>query len=1111
MSPGFLSGLNEQQLEAVTLPHQSALILAGAGSGKTRVLTTRVAWLIETRQASPQGLVAVTFTNKAAKEMLTRISAMLPINTRGMWVGTFHGLANRMLRTHHRDANLPQLFQILDTQDQLSLIKRLLKNLNIDEARFPPRQVQWFVTANKEEGRRAPQVEAQDEFTRRMADLYAAYDEQCQREGVVDFAELLLRSYELLSRNDALRAHYGARFRHILVDEFQDTNRLQYRWLRLLAVTPPAHGAAPPLKGGESNAIFAVGDDDQCVAEGTLVVMADGTQKLIERVKPGDQVLSAFGAGDFRVATVRQTYRRTRHDALISIHTRNGRRLTTTPEHTHFAGYVPKATPQAFYTYLMFKRGIGYRLGTTQVYTRGQARPMLGFKQRALHEHADALWVVSVHARENDARVDETILSLRYGLPTLPFTPRKGRSMNGLVHDTALIRKVFDSVDTEASAQRLLADWGLDKNEPHHLPQSRNSNRRNITVVLCGDRRGIKPWHRVSIYGNDTAGRRALEAAGLSVRPAKKGSRSWRFETCRNDFGELMRTATKAKQVLDGTLILKANLNGKSLPFVRAASIRPGMVLVDGSGRFDVVERVGRAAARSRRVYDLDVHPTHNFIANGLVTHNSIYAFRGASAANMQDLQRDFAIERVIKLEQNYRSHGHILDAANALIGHNRRRLGKNLWTAEVKGEPLRVYDAATDAEEAGFIVEEAKALRAEGVALADIAVLYRSNAQSRVLEHALFTAGMPYRVYGGLRFFERQEVKHALAYLRLVANPDDDGALTRIINFPTRGIGNRSLEQLQEAAQSRGVSLWAAVRANTIGGKTGASITAFVKLIEAMRNATAGLPLPEVIEHVIETSGLKAHYQAEKEGADRLENLSELINAAATFVAERDVQPAGEAAGTDEPDELTAFLAHAALEAGEHQAQAGADALQLMTAHSAKGLEFHSVFISGLEEGLFPHENSLTEADGIEEERRLMYVALTRARRRLYLSFAQSRMLHGQTRYGIASRFFHEIPDALMRRVGSRFKVQGSGFKVPGSESRAEGPRISTLNFERGTLNAQPATQWRVGQGVVHPTFGAGVIVNAEGRGPDARVQVNFRDGGLKWLMLEYAKLAPA
>jgi DNA helicase-2/ATP-dependent DNA helicase PcrA len=486
----------------------------------------------------------------------------------------------------------------------------------------------------------------------------------------------------------------------------------------------------------------------------------------------------------------------------------------------------------------------------------------------------------------------------------------------------------------------------------------------------------------------------------------------------------------------------------------------------------------------------------------------SIYAFRGASAANMHDLQRDFHIERVIRLEQNYRSHGHILDAANALIRHNRKRLGKELWTSEGKGEPLRVYDAATDLEEASFIVDEVKALNAEGVALHAMAVLYRSNAQSRVLEHALFSAGLPYRVYGGLRFFERQEIKHALAYLRLIANPDDDNAFLRIVNFPTRGIGARTVEQLQAAARERGVALWTAAREKADGGamkSEARGVPAFVALVERMRDATKDLPLAETIDHAIDASGLREHYKTEKEGTDRLENLAELVNAAATFVAERDVQPAGEGVQIDEPDELTAFLAHAALEAGEHQAEAGSSALQLMTVHSAKGLEFHTVFVSGMEEGLFPHENSLTEADGIEEERRLMYVALTRARRRLYLSLSQSRMLHGQTRYGIASRFFREIPEKLMRRINR------------GSRTRHQGISTAHSHTSTGTISApltpQPDTsmRWRIGQNVVHPSFGTGVIVNAEGRGADARVQVNFRNNGLKWLVLEYAKLAPA
>ncbi|HET9339930.1 MAG TPA: UvrD-helicase domain-containing protein [Casimicrobiaceae bacterium] len=746
MSTPLLAHLNPQQLEAVTLPHGSALVLAGAGSGKTRVLTTRIAWLLATGQASPLSVLAVTFTNKAAREMLLRLSALTPMSVRGMWIGTFHGLCNRMLRAHHRDANLPQLFQIMDTADQLALIKRMYKAHNLDDERFPPKQLAWFISAAKEAGLRPPAVEAGDEFARRQVEHYALYEAMCQREGVVDFAELLLRSYELLAGNEPIRRHYQRRFSHVLVDEYQDTNLLQVRWLRLLA--------------GADAAVFAVGDDDQ-----------------------------------------------------------------------------------------------------------------------------------------------------------------------------------------------------------------------------------------------------------------------------------------------------------------------------------------------------------------------SIYAFRGANAANMQHFERDFGGARtvkLIKLEQNYRSHGHILDAANALIRHNRARLGKELWTSEGKGEPVRAFAAPSDLDEAAFVVDVVKGLSDEGVPLSEIALLYRSNAQSRVLEHALFSAGLPYRVWGGMRFFERAEVKHALGYLRLVAAPEDDGAFLRVVNFPPRGIGARSLEQLQDVARGRGTSLWQAAASGAVGGKAGSSLATFVRLVEKLRAETVSLPLPEAVEHVIEGSGLKAHYKAEKDGDDRVENLDELVNAAQGFVREADIAsdapmlsdrvapdaPApedGPAEGATDP--LTAFLAHAALEAGETQEAEGRPALQLMTVHSAKGLEFHTVFVTGLEEGLFPHENSLNEMDGPEEERRLMYVALTRARRKLYLTHAQSRMLHGQTRYHIASRFLDEIPRDLVLWLSPPRKRYGA---------------IDIDESEWGAIRAAPqataaAPAWRVGQNVRHAKFGVGVIVDAEGRGNDARVQVNFRESGLKWLALEYAKLEPA
>ncbi len=775
----MIDKLNAPQREAVTLAAQHALVLAGAGSGKTRVLTTRMAWLIQTGQVSPQGLLAVTFTNKAAREMLARVSALMPLDPRGLWIGTFHGLCNRMLRAHHRDAGLPQAFQILDTSDQLAAIKRLLKANAVDDEKYPPRDVQRFINGAKEDGQRPGDVEAFDSFRRRMIEIYTLYEAQCLREGVVDFPELLLRAYELLSRNEPIRSHYQRRFRHVLVDEFQDTNTLQYKWLTLLA--------------GGGAIMFAVGDDDQ-----------------------------------------------------------------------------------------------------------------------------------------------------------------------------------------------------------------------------------------------------------------------------------------------------------------------------------------------------------------------SIYAFRGANVGNMADFERDYAHGTVIRLEQNYRSFGHILDAANALISHNDGRLGKNLWTEQGEGEQIRVVEQSTDLLEARWLVDEVRGLISDGRDRSQIAVLYRSNAQSRVIEHGLFSAGIAYKVYGGLRFFERQEVKHALAYLRLMANANDDTSFMRVVNFPPRGIGARTLEQLGDQAKAFDTSLSGAVA--RVAGKGGSNLAQFALMTQRLALETRDLPLPEMVEHVIAQSGLIEHYQQDREGTDRIENLNELVSAAAAFASEANVSglPAGVVmvsdaqtrtldsmpaeiglvepsarlvgSGVDGSDidvadssvemssaqladasvslaegsfasfeggfgglsPLTAFLSHASLEAGDNQAQAGQDAVQLMTVHAAKGLEFDAVFITGLEEGLFPHENSILEQAGLEEERRLMYVAITRARERLYFSLAQSRMLHGQTRYAMRSRFLSEVPDAHLKwltpkqgfvdsepRWKSSIDSGGATYGRQGAGAHAAvAPRSVTTGV---TVGAQ---QFRIGQGVRHGRFGEGTII---------------------------------
>jgi len=534
----------------------------------------------------------------------------------------------------------------------------------------------------------------------------------------------------------------------------------------------------------------------------------------------------------------------------------------------------------------------------------------------------------------------------------------------------------------------------------------------------------------------------------------------------------------------------------------------------------------------------------------------SIYAFRGAQVGNMADFEREFRVKQVIKLERNYRSFGNILDSANHLIGHNSRRLGKTLRTEAGPGEPVRVQENASDFSEAQWILEEAQQLHRSGVARKEIALLYRSNAQSRVIESALFNAGVPYRVYGGLRFFERAEVKHALAYLRLIENCNDDTSYLRVVNFPTRGIGARTLEQLQDAARQTGRSLWQSVGA--VGGKGGANLVAFNALIDSMRNATLGLTLREIIEHMLARSGLIDFYRTEKEGADRIENLEELVNAAEAFVTQEGFGKDAVALPVDEfgpgqmsdgaaaglpnavaavdltPDAetgeimspLAAFLTHAALEAGDNQAQAGQDAIQLMTVHSAKGLEFDAVFITGLEEGLFPHENAMSDADGLEEERRLMYVAITRARQRLYLSFCQTRMLHGQTRYNVKSRFFDELPESALKWLTPRNQGFGSGFAREYQQAWERGSGLNSVVGAGRNNGWQPpapppvpaamvAAQakasghgLKVGQGVFHNKFGEGVVITLEGTGEDARAQVRFGRHGPKWLALSIAKL---
>ncbi|WP_241085668.1 DNA helicase II [Candidatus Vondammii sp. HM_W22] len=714
----ILDSLNDAQREAVSAPIGGMLILAGAGSGKTRVLVHRIAWMIQVVGASPWNILSVTFTNKAAREMKGRIEDLLGHPVGGMWVGTFHGLAHRLLRAHWKEAKLPQSFQILDSDDQFRTIKRLLKALDLDDTRWPPRQVQWFINGQKDEGRRPQHLDdGGDPFQRQMIRLYREYQEACDRSGAVDFAELLLRAHELLRDRPDILQHYQERFQHILVDEFQDTNTIQYAWLRLLS--------------GGSNNLFVVGDDDQ-----------------------------------------------------------------------------------------------------------------------------------------------------------------------------------------------------------------------------------------------------------------------------------------------------------------------------------------------------------------------SIYGWRGARVENIRDFQKDYPTAPLIKLEQNYRSTGSILKAANAVIANNPSRLGKELWTDGLDGEPINLYAAFNEVDEARFVVERLRNFIDEGHTRSEIAILYRSNAQSRLFEESLVQAQIPYRVYGGQRFFERAEIKDALAYLRLIANPEDDLSFERAVNMPPRGLGPRTLDAVRAHARDFGCSMWQAARALVSGSgmtkRASNALGGFLDLIDEQRADTRDLALHEMTDQVISATGLEAQFKKSRDGKglDRIENLEELVNATRQFQYESD--------GEAEMDDLTAFLSHASLEAGEAQGGAYEECVQLMTLHSAKGLEFSLVFIAGLEEGLFPHSMSSEDPERLEEERRLCYVGMTRAMEQLYLTYAENRRLHGSETYPSPSRFLREIPPELIQEI------------------RAQ-PQISRPIYSPSPVGlTESESGYRLGQRVSHPKFGEGVVLNAEGQGGSARVHVNFETVGAKWLVVAYANLEP-
>ncbi|MDP3965807.1 MAG: 3'-5' exonuclease [bacterium] len=1026
MTSRFLDGLNTAQKEAVLHKEGPLLIVAGAGAGKTKTITHRIAQLIESGVPA-RTILAVTFTNKAAGEMRERVARLLRGRAGATpLIATFHSLGVRLLREFHREAGIPRGFSIWDQDDSTRAVKNILKQLDTEE--WTPRQILSAISREKGAGTsvREYRERAGTRREQTVALVWDRYEQALRAEDGLDFDDLLVRTLTLLRESPKTLSLLQNRWHYLTVDEYQDTSGVQYEMMRLLC--------------GEKNNICVVGDLDQCLVAGTKITMADGTEKPIESVRAGDLALSNHGSGHLRATRVIRSRKRSFTGNLVALTFKSGKKLVSTPEHIHFAGYKLGIVPQSYFTYLMYKRGFGWRIGVSKVYTNGQQMPMIGFQLRCNQEHADKVWIIATHATPNEARVFEYITSLEYKIPTIPFVARKGLSVNGYVHDQRAISAVFEHFDTETSARALLEARGLAYEYPHHRAQATTGGRRNIVVTLCGSQRKLTPMHRIAIAASEPTDKRALESIGLSVRPAKKNDLdNWRFESAYKDYGELREIVHKIQTVLPHAEVVetarlggnkKRPKDGNSLPYLPASSVLPGMAVFDAKNNYDIVEKVERIPAKKSMVYDLDIENTHNFIANGIVTHNCIYTWRQAEIRNLLSFERAFPKVTVVRLEQNYRSTRTILAAANSVIEKNVNRIPKTLFSENDTGEPITLYGAMNERDEAWFVVEQAAALMdpssappsheasggrgkasegKHGVPANEIAILYRENAQSRVLEEAFLHAGLPYRVLG-TRFFERKEVKDVLSYLRAALNPKSRSDLARIVAVPPRGIGKVTLEKMftpleVAPALARPQGLWGGLLLTGLAGSTRVKVESFINSLAKIRHAVNTLPASEAVKFCIEESGIQKMFVSKtEEGREHLGNVRELANLAAKY--ENEEPPAG----------IEKLLEEAALqsEQDELDLEREKSGVSLMTVHAAKGLEFDAVFIVGLEQGLFPSLRNDADRDP-EEERRLFYVALTRARKHLFLSYAAERSKYGTRESAMPSEFLSDIDERLM------------------------------------------------------------------------------------------------
>jgi len=1080
----YLARLNPEQREAVETVDGPLLVLAGAGTGKTRVLTTRFAHILLTGRAAPGQVLAVTFTNKAAKEMRERVGTLLGRPAEGLWLGTFHALCARMLRRHAELVGLTSGFTILDSDDQLRLLKQVMEAAHIDPKRWAPPALMGMIQRWKDRGLTPERVTAAEEGDfagGQSRTLYAAYQTRLKQLNTADFGDLLLHMTEILRSQPEILADYHRRFHYILVDEYQDTNLVQYMWLRLLAQS--------------HKNICCVGDDDQCLAAGTPVTLADGSQRPIQAIQAGDMVLACHGDGAFRPARVTDTYARRSNRALVRLHLADGRDLLSTPEHGHFADVLPGEGPQGHYTYLMQRAG-QFRVGTSPIHVRGQDRPVIGYKQRLRQEKADAIWLVSAFGGAADALEFGHLLSLRYGITTLPFVARTTPGTAGLADDQSRLDRIHAAQATSDGPVRLMQDHGLDPDRPHCSPRIARGPRRHLVTTLFTKQRGAGFMHRVTLRGDDPEGLAALHAAGLEAGPSRRDPSAWRCTATFADMAGVHAMQSQLAAHLPVTLTTRANLLGLPLTLRPASQVRPGMMMAGADGRHHAVTAVG-TVDETVMVHDLNIEGVHNFVANGIVTHNSIYSWRGAEVENILRFEKDFPGAQIVKLERNYRSTAPILAAAAGLIANNEGRIGKTLRSGrnDAQGEQVNVISLWDSDEEARMVGDRIERLRRDGHKLAECAILVRTSAQTRAFEERMITLGIPYRVIGGLRFYERAEIRDAIAYMRILHQPADDLAFERIVNVPRRGVGDVALRSMHIAAREQQIPLaQAAERLAVSGALKGRIGTAMKELFQSFARWREALPRDGhvlVLATMLDESGYTDMWKADKspDAPGRLENLKELVRALADF------------------ETLAGFLDHVSL-VMENEQNAEGDRASMMTLHAAKGLEFDTVFLPGWEEGLFPSQRTLDEGGlkGLEEERRLAYVGLTRARKLAVVSYAANRRLYANWQSSIPSRFVDELPEAEVVRAGSaamqrETRLMSAPSVFTNGPLAARRPKV----IEAWEQPARPVREdvFTVGTRVFHQKFGYGQVAAVD----DHKLTIDFEQSGQKHLMSSFVQ----